>query len=96
MTRPDPLTCAEAFRRLDDFLDRELGPEERARVERHLESCVACAREFRFEAALLEELRAKLSRVRVPEGLVARIRARLDAEGEGPRGAGSDAGVALE
>ena len=28
MTEPERYTCEDVFRRLDDFLDRELGPDE--------------------------------------------------------------------
>lgn len=83
MSAPDRLTCEQAFRRLDDYVDRELSDPERRRVERHLESCVECAREYRFEASLIEGLRAKLERIRVPPRLLADIRVRLDEDEEG-------------
>ena len=46
-------TCEEAFRRLDDFLDRRLARAEMHLIEEHLEICAACAREFTFEASVL-------------------------------------------
>ncbi len=69
----DALTCRQAFDRLEDFLDRELSPEESTRVQDHLEHCAQCAREFRFEAGVLEGIRARLGRIKVPEQLAARI-----------------------
>lgn len=77
------LTCEETFRRLDDYVDRELSREERERVERHLASCAECAREYRFEASLIQGLRAKLDCLRVPSWLVHDVRALLDAETRG-------------
>ncbi len=67
------LTCEETFRRLDDFVDRELTPEEMALVRDHLESCAACAGEYRFEAEVLDAVRSKLRRIAVPSDLVQRI-----------------------
>lgn len=72
-----PLNCAETFRRLDDYVDRELAPEEFAAVAAHLEQCAICADEFAVERDLLDGIRAKLTRVRVPDGLMAKIVARL-------------------
>jgi len=72
-----PLDCRETFSRVDDYLDRELSAEEQRAVEEHLERCAMCAEEFRIERAVLDDLRAKLRRVRAPEGLLGRISARL-------------------
>lgn len=68
-----PLTCAESFQRLDDYLDRELSPEETARVAEHLEVCARCAGEFEIERDVLDEIRKKLGRIKAPPGLLARI-----------------------
>jgi anti-sigma factor (TIGR02949 family) len=73
----DHYTCLETVRRLDDYLDRELSDVETREVERHLELCDRCLQRFRFEAAVLDELRTKLRRVPVPETLEARLRATL-------------------
>ncbi|MDH3497554.1 MAG: anti-sigma factor [Gemmatimonadota bacterium] len=75
---PNRLTCEETFRRLNDYLDRALSPEEKRLVEEHLETCAGCAREFRFEMSLLDNLRAKLSRIDIPEDMLARITRRLE------------------
>jgi anti-sigma factor (TIGR02949 family) len=70
-------TCEEAFRRLDDYLDRELSPEEMAMVREHLATCAACTREFTFEASLLTAVRHKVQRIDVPPGLLERINREL-------------------
>jgi anti-sigma factor (TIGR02949 family) len=78
-------TCEEAFRRLDDFLDRRLGHAETHLIEEHLEICVACAREFTFEASVLTGVRQKLRHFSVPPDLLARIAADIQgAKGAGP------------
>ena len=73
----DRYTCLETVRRLDDYLDRELSEPERHEVERHLETCDHCLRRFRFEAAVVDDLRTKLRRVSVPAELESRLRALL-------------------
>ena len=75
-----PLDCEEAFRRLDDYVDRELSAEEIAAVEEHLAVCHQCSGEFTVERELLDGIRAKLGRLRVPPGLLARISARLSSD----------------
>jgi len=73
-------TCEEAFRRLEDYLDRELSPRELALVREHLEICEGCAREFGFEASVLRGVRSKLRQVELPAELQARILRALDDE----------------
>ena len=80
MTRLDRYTCEEAFRRLDDFLDRELSPVEMTLVQEHLEICAGCASEFAFEASLLRGVRDKLRDVELPPELQARVLGALDRE----------------
>ena len=73
-------TCEEAFRRLDDYLDRELGAAEMALVREHLEICAGCAREFTFEESVLRGVRSKLRQIELPESLQARIQSVLEKE----------------
>jgi anti-sigma factor (TIGR02949 family) len=78
MSEPlDRMTCEAAFRRLDDYLDRELSPEEMQRVEEHLRICEICTSEFVFEASVLTGVRRKLQSIEAPADLLARIAARL-------------------
>jgi len=70
-------TCEEAFRRIDDYLDRELGPEETQLIEEHLAICASCLREFAYEQSVLDGVKRKLRRVMVPRALMARIQAEL-------------------
>jgi anti-sigma factor (TIGR02949 family) len=73
MTPLNRYTCEEAFRRLDDYLDRELTSDETALVHEHLEICAGCAREFNFEASILKGVREKMRQIDVPESLQLRI-----------------------
>jgi anti-sigma factor (TIGR02949 family) len=83
MTHLDRTNCEEAFRRLGDFLDRRLDPEETRIVEEHLRICDWCAREFNFEASVLQGLKERLRQLSAPPDLVSRILSRLAAtEGE--------------
>jgi anti-sigma factor (TIGR02949 family) len=83
-------TCEEAFRRLDDYLDRELSGAEMTLVREHLEICAGCAREFRFEESVLRGVRTKLRQIDVPEDLQARVLRLLAAEREGEGEGGAD------
>jgi anti-sigma factor (TIGR02949 family) len=73
----DQMTCESAFSRLDDYLDRELSPEEMRLVEEHLHTCERCSHEFVFEASVIDGVRRKLQSIAAPPDLLARIAARL-------------------
>ena len=77
MTQLSRTTCEEAFRRLNDFLDRRLTPEENRIIEEHLEICAWCAREFNFETSVLHGLKRKVRELDVPAGLLSRILSQL-------------------
>ena len=79
----DRYTCQETFRRLDDYLDRELTSHEMQLVREHLEICAVCASEFTFEASVLHQVRAKSQRIAAPADLLAKItRAIRQAQGD--------------
>ena len=80
MTHLSRYTCEEAFRRLDDYLDRELSTEETELVREHLEICAGCAREFNFESSILSGVREKLRQIDVPPSLQLRILSVLEKE----------------
>jgi anti-sigma factor (TIGR02949 family) len=83
MTPLDRVTCEDAFRKIDDYLDRELSDEELARIGAHLEICAACASEFEFERSVLDGVRAKLRRVAAPPHLLSKISRLIAAERSG-------------
>lgn len=77
MSLPDRYTCAELFRRLDDYIDKRLNEDEKHLVEIHLESCVRCAAEYKFDQQVIDLVREKLQKVDLPDGLVERLADRL-------------------
>ena len=81
MSPVDRLTCVELFRRLDDYMDRELGAEEMRLIREHLETCAQCAGEYAFEENVLNNVRAKLRRIKAPPDLLGKI-SRIIAESE--------------
>lgn len=81
MTRVgDRYSCSEMILRLDEYVDRALSPEELRLVEAHLEDCLRCASQFRFEVALVHSIRERLQRIEMPTHLVDAVLRRLDAE----------------
>ena len=76
-------TCEEAFRRLDDYLDRRLSADEVRKIEEHLHICDACTREFTFEASVLDGVKHKLRHLAAPPDLLTRILAQLSTPKDG-------------
>jgi anti-sigma factor (TIGR02949 family) len=72
--------CEAVLQRLDDYIDRELSAGEALMVERHLDECFRCAGQYRFEARLIRDIRARLRRIALPGDLMTRIKLRVDAE----------------
>jgi len=77
MSAVDRYTCEEVFRRLNDYLDRELSAAEMALVKEHLDTCGQCASEHAFEASVLQELKSKLRRIDLPQSLIDKVAAIL-------------------
>jgi anti-sigma factor (TIGR02949 family) len=73
-------TCEEAFRRLDDYLDRELSAQETELVREHLEICAGCAREFGFEESVLRGVRTRLRQIDLPADLQSRVLRALEGD----------------
>lgn len=73
-------TCEDVFRRLDDYLDRELSAEEMDRVTEHLETCAQCAQEQRFEARVIDTIKGKLRQLKAPDLLLKRVAKVLEQE----------------
>lgn len=75
---PSRFTCEQVFARLDDYVDRELSPEEMRMIQEHLEACAVCAGEHHFEATVIAEVRERLQRIDMPPTLAVRIAAQLE------------------
>jgi anti-sigma factor (TIGR02949 family) len=65
--------CQEAVKRLTEFLDHELNPEEEAQVQRHIEKCHGCFTRFHFEETLLRTIRERAAAIRAPSALREKI-----------------------
>jgi anti-sigma factor (TIGR02949 family) len=68
------IDCAQALRRLIEFIDRELADADRDVIERHLQTCRSCLSRADFERALKGKLRG-LSHGDVPSKTLDRITA---------------------
>ena len=75
-----PFSCSETILRLDEYVDRALAPAELRLVEAHLEHCLRCANQFRFETSLVRSIRERLRRIEVPADLMASVLRRLDGD----------------
>jgi mycothiol system anti-sigma-R factor len=71
--------CNDALHELYEFLDGELTEDRRAAIQHHLDSCQPCAEPYDFEAELRTVIRKKCAE-KVPDTLVAKVRAALAAE----------------
>ena len=65
----DYYSCEEAVKRLNEYLDHELTPDERIVVLKHLEICRPCLKRFSFEQTLVVSLRQKVTHLCAPSAL---------------------------
>lgn len=73
------LWCREVLAMLSEYLDDELGPGARARLEAHLAECDTCERFGGLFAATVRRLRQALAEPPLPDPAVAeRLSRRLD------------------
>jgi anti-sigma factor (TIGR02949 family) len=73
----DFYSCEAAVKRLNEYLDHQLTPEEKVVVLRHLEICRPCFRRFTFEQTLVISLRQKVSVMVIPPPLRAKLQGLL-------------------
>jgi anti-sigma factor (TIGR02949 family) len=78
----EPIDCAEAEARLQDYLKLELTPELAVEVRDHLIRCRGCFGHARFEENLLLLMEARARRETCPGALRERIYALLRAEAD--------------
>lgn len=73
------LSCGDVLARLSDYLDGELSPTDRARLETHLRGCDGCARFGGELRATVDALRARLARpATLPREITDRLSEALD------------------
>lgn len=66
------IDCTEAVRQLWAYLEREVDPVERRRIEEHLAMCRRCCGEMEF-AEEMRRFMARRPEVEVPPGLMTRM-----------------------
>lgn len=69
--------CTEVLRDVWKFLDDEMDPENRARVQQHLDECSPCLEEAGLERKLKDLLHRKCGGDRAPDHLRQRVVASL-------------------
>jgi len=74
------MTCGEIHGQLNDYIDRELTPEEMHMVRTHLTACVTCAEQLLLDRAQLKHIRRQLGRIQMPAHIKAKISATLSRE----------------
>jgi predicted anti-sigma-YlaC factor YlaD len=75
-------TCREAIARMSEFLGRELGPVDVARLTLHLATCAPCRAYLRTLRRTIR-LAGRAADVEMPEELKRRLRALLSARTRG-------------
>ena len=65
--------CSEALLRVYEYLDGELGPDECAKIQAHLDECGPCLSEYDLDVALKKLVRRSCGGDCAPEELRARI-----------------------
>ncbi len=78
MKKIDRVTCEEALRQLDDYLDSELDERQMATVRRHLKECKACDAGSAFEESVFACVKEKLQNLPLPDGLKDRVFGRIE------------------
>ena len=74
------ITCRSCLEALHPYIDRELSDEDIAQVRIHLEACGGCLHLYQFEASLRRLVRVRCQELQAPDGLRAKITARLATE----------------
>lgn len=69
----DYYSCEEAVKRLNEYLDHELAPDERQDVIKHLTICRPCLERFHFEENLVIQLRERMKKFCAPQSLKSRL-----------------------
>jgi RNA polymerase sigma-70 factor (ECF subfamily) len=78
LVEENTMTCPKVLAMLSDYLDDELGPTDRVRVEHHVRECTACERFGERFAGVVHALRAHLSAPpAIADSVLDRLRAKL-------------------
>jgi len=75
--KPHETPCDEVLAEVFLFLDNECDPTHRSRIQKHLEECGPCLREYGIEDEVKELVHRKCGGDRAPDSLKQRVRVRL-------------------
>ncbi|HET6315666.1 MAG TPA: mycothiol system anti-sigma-R factor [Chloroflexota bacterium] len=74
------INCTYCLQALHPYLDRELSDDDIAQVREHLDACAGCLHQFQFEESLRRLVRVRCQEQQAPDGLRAKVEARLTIE----------------
>ncbi|MGO4598253.1 mycothiol system anti-sigma-R factor [Terrabacter sp. 2RAF25] len=69
--------CSEALLRVYEYLDGELGPEECAKIQAHLDECGPCLKEYDLDTTLKSLIKRSCECEQAPEALRMTIMSRI-------------------
>jgi mycothiol system anti-sigma-R factor len=69
--------CSEALLRVYEYLDGELGPEERAKIQALLDECGPCLKEYDLDTTLKSLIKRSCECEQAPEALRMTIMSRI-------------------
>jgi len=69
--------CSEALLRVYEFLDGEMGPDECAKIQAHLDECGPCLRQYNLDQALKAVIKRSCACERAPAELRTTILRRI-------------------
>jgi len=69
--------CSEALLRVYEYLDGELGPDECAKIQAHLDECAPCLKEYDLDTTLKSLIKRSCESEHAPETLRMTIMSRI-------------------
>ncbi|MEO7132389.1 MAG: mycothiol system anti-sigma-R factor [Dermatophilaceae bacterium] len=75
--RLGPTDCTESLLRVYEFLDGELGPEDCARIQAHLEECSRCLQQYDLDITLKALIKRSCGSEHAPDALRTTIMTRI-------------------
>jgi len=69
--------CSEALLRVYEYLDGELGPEDCAKIQAHLDECGPCLKEYDLDTTLKALIKRSCGREEAPDSLRTTIMSRI-------------------
>lgn len=87
--------CTEVLLRVYEFLDGEMGPDDCAKIQAHLDDCERCLRAYHLDRTLKALVRRSCAREEAPPQLRATILTRITTVHIERRGFDPDGGLRL-